>query len=86
MKLLSVPAVLCLTPLLPAQDGGVYLATGGIAVIEVESTPTADPEWSVVTDNSNYLFRSFYRWDGPDYFQSPGIGVLAYRFRVATPG
>lgn len=86
MKLLALPAALCLTPLLAAQDGGVYLATDDIVVIEMESTPPSDPEWSIVTDASNHLFRSFYRWDGPDYFQSPGYGVLGYRFRVSTPG
>jgi hypothetical protein len=86
MKLLTVPIALCLTPLLLAQDGGVYQATDDIVVIEMESTPPSDPQWSVVTDNSDYLFRSFYRWDGPDYFGTPGNAVLGYRFRVQTQG
>lgn len=79
-------SAVCLSPLLAAQDGGVYQATGDIVVVEIESTPPGHPDWSVVTDASNYLFRSFYRWDGPDWFSTPGNGVLGYRFRVTKPG
>jgi hypothetical protein len=86
MKLLTLPLALCLTSFLCAQDGGVYLAIDDIVAIEMESTPPSDPGWSVVTDNSNYLFRSFYRWDGPDYWGAPGQGILAYRFRVSQQG
>ena len=86
MKILTVLAALFLSSSLVAQDGGTYLATDDIVVVEMESTAPSHPNWSVVTDNSNYTFRSFYRWDGPDYWSSPGNAILTYKFRVTEAG
>lgn len=70
---------------LAAADGGVYQESGGLVVIEIESTPPTD-DWLAETDPSGYTFRSFYRWNGRDHFGSPTAGVLTYRFHISTTG
>lgn len=69
----------------PIQDGGIYLAQDGLVVVEVESTPTTGA-WTEVSDGSGHTFQSYYRWDGPDHFNSPGNGVLGYRLLLDQPG
>ena len=87
---LLAPCVLIATTALPlttasAQDGGRYQEEDGILVVEIESTPTVG-DWVVETVPSGYTFQSFHRWNGPNLFGTPGVGILPYRLEVHTAG
>jgi len=69
----------------PAQDGGLYKEDNGLIVVEFESTPTAG-DWAEETVFSGFTFQSYYRWNGPDHFNSPGYGIIGYRIHVRQPG
>jgi hypothetical protein len=66
-----------------AQD--VFVAQDGLLVVEVESAPAAG-DWTPETDLTGFTGDSYYTWTGPDLFNSPGSGVLSYRFRVDQAG
>ncbi len=69
----------------PAQDGGLYKEDNGLVVIEFESTPPAG-NWAEETVFTGFTFQSYYRWNGPDHFSSPGNGTVGYRIYVGQPG
>lgn len=54
-------------------------------VVEVEDVqPTGS--WVSETTFGGYTGSSYYRWAGPDLFNSPGQGVLTYDFEIQNPG
>ncbi|MEM7308448.1 MAG: hypothetical protein AAF682_17335 [Planctomycetota bacterium] len=57
----------------------------GLIVIEVESSPP-NGDWAVSTAFPGFTGDSYYRWDGPDLFFSPGSGILSYEFEVLEAG
>jgi hypothetical protein len=63
----------------------VFQESGGLLVMEVESTP-ANTSWAVGTTLTGYTGSSYYTWTGSDYFGTPGNGILAYTFNIQTPG
>ena len=69
----------------PAQDGGLYEEDNGLIVVEFESTPPAG-DWAEETVFTGFTFQSYYRWNGPDHFNSPGNGTVGYRLDVRQPG
>lgn len=85
MRLSTLPVTLALAAAAFAQDGGIYHASGGIVVIEVESTPPS-AGWAVETIDSGYTHDSYYRWDGGDQFANPGMGILEYRIQMESAG
>ena len=68
-----------------AQNCSSYQEVGGLLVIEVESTPPTG-DWVVESDKPGFTGQSFYRWNGPDFFNTPGNGVLRYDFEIQSPG
>ena len=68
-----------------AQNCTSYQETGGLLVIEVESTPPTG-DWVVETSKTGFTGQSYYRWNGPNHFSMAGNGVLRYEFVVQTPG
>jgi hypothetical protein len=68
-----------------AQDGGVYQELGGIVVVEIESTP-ASSGWAYETSLSGYTFQGYYRWNGGDQFNNPGLGILPFRVNLLQSG
>jgi hypothetical protein len=67
--------------LLAAPPTPAYQALDDLVVIEVESVPPAG-DWKEYTAPVGFTGKSFYRWDGPDHFSSPGFGILKYEFEV----
>lgn len=86
LRTLAAPALLALalTPLAAAQEQA-WCAQDGLIVIEVESTPPTGA-WVAETSVGGFTGSSYYRWSGPDLFQSPGQGVLTYEIYVAEAG
>lgn len=69
----------------PPQAAPVFQESGGIVVIEIESTPTV-PDWALEASVGGYAGSSYYTWRGPNLYNSPGSGVLLYQFNIANPG
>ena len=67
-----------------AQDP-VYQESGGIVVVEIESHATAGG-WARETSLAGYTGSAYYTWRGGDLFNSPGSGVLRYRFNLTAGG
>ena len=69
-----------------SANGGVYLESGGIVVVEIESAPPT-PSWALSTQTPAHTGDGYFRWDGPNLFQSPGAGGLfVFDFEITTPG
>ncbi|MEL6148423.1 MAG: hypothetical protein AAFV33_02910 [Chloroflexota bacterium] len=57
----------------------------GLLVVEIESEPAVSG-WAVQTALSGFTGESYYRWDGSNSFDTPGNGLLEYKFRINTAG
>ena len=84
-RTLLVAAALVAAGSLQLVEAQTYQESGGLVVIEVESTPTAG-SWVSETSVGGYTGASFYRWNGPDLFGSPGSGVLSYSINITNAG
>lgn len=59
-------------------------ANGNI-IIEIEDlAPTGS--WVAETDLAPFTGSSYFRWNGPDLFGTPGVGQLVYTIQIDTPG
>jgi hypothetical protein len=56
-----------------------------LVVVEVESVPPAT-NWTPSTLLPGFTGTSYYRWDGPDLYTSPGSGILLYDFEIEVAG
>ncbi|MFT4539211.1 MAG: hypothetical protein ACI841_003159 [Planctomycetota bacterium] len=74
-----------LAPVASAQMDCAWQASDNLVVVEVESIPE-EGDWEAFTDNAGYTGASFYRWEGPNYFNNPGNGTLSYPFEVHEGG
>ena len=87
------PLVGCTQPAPPDSLVGVELAgpvwgdspTPFLVSIEVEEHPPAG-QWVAETSATGFSGASYYRWDGPDHFGSPGNGTMTYKFKLPCAG
>ena len=70
---------------LAPSDDTVLAASDGIVAVEVESH-TATGDWVEETSKDDFSGDSYYRWDGPDLFHSPGHGKLSWTFEIYEEG
>ena len=66
-------------------DEPILAATGGMLAVEVESRPVAG-DWVEESSEAGFSGDSYYRWNGPDLFHSPGHGILSWTFEVFEEG
>ena len=62
-----------------------FLERDGIVVVEIESAPPTDG-WRLETNLVGYSGEGYYTWRGPNLFNRPGTGMLAYPVRITKPG
>ena len=63
----------------------VYQEQGGLLVVEFESlTPTGD--WELESALGGYTGQGYLRWDGPNYYSSPGHGTFGVKFEIHQGG
>ncbi|WP_232830149.1 malectin domain-containing carbohydrate-binding protein [Lewinella sp. IMCC34191] len=79
-------------------DGnGAFMESGGLVVIEMESAPILPGSWenaaTYSTGSSPNLNNptsasgdDFIIWQGSQYFNNPGNGLLTYPVEITTPG
>ena len=73
--------------LLPAEASPVvYTADdNGNIIIEIEDQAPIS-SWAEESSLPVFTGSSYFRWDGPDLFGTPGVGVLEYTIQIDTPG
>jgi hypothetical protein len=75
-------ATLLCAPSVHAQG---FCEQDGLIVMEIESAPPGTG-WLFENSSSGYTGTGYYRWDGGDQFNNPGLGIMSYTFTVANPG
>ncbi len=75
------PNSLVAQPTLPLT----FTDPGNVVVMEMESQEPIGG-WVEESIVSGYGGDSYFRWNGPDLFQTPNQGTLTFRFEVSTPG
>ncbi|MEM7305936.1 MAG: hypothetical protein AAF682_04665 [Planctomycetota bacterium] len=63
----------------------VFQPNDNLVVIEIESSPP-NGDWTESTAFPGFTGTSYYRWDGPDLFGSPGSGIMSYDFEIEKAG
>ncbi len=62
-----------------------FAEQNGMVIIEAESaTPVGS--WTLETAIPGYTGSGYYVWNGADYFNAPGNGLLEYKVQITTPG
>ncbi|MEM6527317.1 MAG: Ig-like domain-containing protein [Chloroflexota bacterium] len=62
-----------------------FFEEDGLVVIEAESQPAAG-DWNLETTISGFTNSGYLQWDGNNFFDSPGNGLIEYKIRINNPG
>lgn len=63
----------------------VFHEKGGFLAVEIESVPTLN-DWVAETEDDGFTGSTYYRWNGPNFFNTPGVAPLVYNIEIETPG
>ncbi|MFK7843740.1 MAG: PA14 domain-containing protein [Rhodothermales bacterium] len=74
-----------LLPLTAFAQGGAFLENNGLVVIEAESIDISG-DWVIESSDAGFTGSGYMRWNGPDFFGTPGNGTIAIPFKVNSPG
>ena len=79
--------VLCLVTLstMPAMAQNAFIESDGLVVIEAESIGLVG-DWVQESSDAGYTGAGYIRWNGPNYLNDPGHGILAYTVVVPAAG
>ncbi|MDB2575928.1 hypothetical protein N9Z54_01865 [Planctomycetota bacterium] len=78
-------AAAVIAPLITVETASAqYLEDGGMIAIEIEDQ--GPNGWASPSSPSGFSGDGFLRWDGPNYFSSPGNAVLTYQILSSNPG
>ena len=72
-------------PVLSAPPAPVYQEQNGLIVVQIESAPPTG-QWKAESSVPGYTGTSYYRWNGPNLFNTPGQGILTYQINATTGG
>ena len=64
---------------------GAFLEENGLVVVEAESIDLVE-DWVYESSDAGFTGSGYIRWDGPDFFGTPGNGIIAIPFKVNTAG
>ena len=67
-----------------AQAQDRYLMEDGLVVIEIENH--APNGWTEAASPTGFTGEGFFRWDGPNLFNSPGTAVISYEILAPSAG
>lgn len=73
------------TPRPPVGDGQCYLEQNGQITFEFEELSTSGA-WVIENSIPGFVGSGYIRWNGPDYFGTPGNGVFKVDLQVSQPG
>ena len=66
-------------------QSGAWIEQNGLVVIEAENIDLV-PDWVTESSDNGFKGSGYIRWDGPDFFGTPGNGVIAIPFKVNAAG
>jgi len=81
----SIVAVLTLSLAARASTDCVFQDQGGIVSFEMESGALTS-NWVFETFYTGFTGTGYYRWNGPNLFNSPGTGIIPFQFQVNSGG
>ncbi|MDH3699650.1 MAG: Ig-like domain-containing protein, partial [Flavobacteriaceae bacterium] len=61
-----------------------FVEQNGIVAVEAESKTASG--WNIETSATPYSGSGYIAWRGPNYFDSPGNGVITYSITINNPG
>ncbi len=64
----------------------IYHEENGILNIEVESSSYKTTFWRVRDEIPGFSGEGYLKWEGADYFNEPGNGLLSFKIRVTKAG
>jgi len=64
---------------------GHFQEENGLVVCEIESVPAVG-QWTEDNSAPGFTGTSYYRWDGPNLFGSPGTAILQYPIEIYNEG
>ncbi len=70
---------------LPDKSARPITENNGRLVFDVERIEPAG-QWVFEDKMPGYFGKGYFTWKGPDLFNKPGEGLLAYPFNITTPG
>ena len=84
-QILLLIGFMLIHPLTASAQGGAFLENNGLVVVEGESIDLI-ADWVIESGDAGYTGPGYIRWDGPDYFGTPGNGTIAIPFKVNVAG
>ncbi len=86
LKALTTASVAILATTASATAQGVFMQqSNDVVAIQMESA-LPPSSWSPSTVTPGFTGQSYFRWDGPNFFSTPGNGVFGFDFEVSTSG
>ncbi len=69
-----------------AGNNWAFLESDGLLVIEMETTSDSLGGWAEETSFTDYTGAAYFRYDGNNHFNNPGIDTLQYTVLIQNPG
>ncbi|WP_109299302.1 hypothetical protein [Aquimarina sp. AU474] len=64
----------------------VFLEKNGLLTIEAEKSKFENTSWKQLQSIGEYTGDGYLVWEGDNFLNKPGNGVLTYTIKIATPG
>ncbi len=71
---------------IPASIAQTFLEEDGLVVIEIESAENAPSNWAEETAFAGFTGEGYFRYDGNNHSNDPGIDVIEYGIFIQNPG
>jgi len=62
-----------------------FVENNGILIMEAESSPAAG-DWKQESSIGGFSGNGYLRWNGANFFGTPGNGTITYKFRIQRAG
>lgn len=66
-------------------SGFIFIENNGLVLVEFENTVFSE-DWSLKNDGDGYSGEGYMVWEGDQYFQSPGNGMVSFKIKIENPG
>lgn len=85
MKILLSRVLLACAFFAPSVFAQTFVETNGVLIMEAESSPAAG-DWDLESSIGGFSGNGYLRWNGQNFFGTPGNGTITYRFRIQRAG
>ncbi len=63
----------------------IFNEDDGLVVVEFESA-AFEGNWTMKNNGNNFSGDGYLVWEGPQYFNDPGNGVIMFKIKITNPG